>query len=191
MPVQATAETAEERPGVTPGADGGGQEPRQESASTDTVESLPEWAQKTIQKLRQENAARRQAVDEERRKAAEEKLAADQKWQELAAQRGQEIERLSATATRYSALSDTLRKQIDIEVAGWPDEVKSLRPESDEVETVMQWLEKARPIVAKLRTTPATAAPGQGAAPRPSGQGRPSQGDLIQRKRASGEYTPI
>ena len=172
MPAQAAAEatpTTEDRPGVTPGADGAGQEPRQESAHNDTIESLPEWAQRTIADLRKENAARRQANDEAKRKAAEEKLAAEQKWQELAEQRQQEIERLTATATRYSALSEMVRKQVDGEIAQWPDEVKSLRPAGDEVEAVIAWVEKARAVANKLKAAPPT--PGQGAAPRPSGQG--------------------
>ncbi len=154
--------------GMTPVANGAGVTPGPENApATDTIESLPEWAQKVIKDLRTENMTRRQAADEARRKAEDDRLATERKWEELAGQRKQEIDRLNTIASRHNALSESLLRQIENEVAGWPEEVKSLRPGDADVEAVMAWLEKARPLVAKLRPSPPT--PGVGATPRPAG----------------------
>ena len=183
-------ETTENTPaGATP-ADGASVTPPQTDApAADTVESLPDWAQRHIRELRAENEKRRKGEAESKRKAEEEKLAAEAKWQHLAEERGTKLSDLKQVAERYERLSTQLRQQVETEVGTWPDEVKSLRPTSGDAETLLEWAEKARPIVAKLSSTPP--APGQGAAPRPTGQNKPSQGDLIQRKRNSGDYVPI
>jgi len=198
MPVQAT-ESNGLSTGVTPdgvlatgttlAAAATAQDAAPTTPAEESVASLPEWAQKMVSDLRQENANRRKREQEAKVKADEDKLAAERKWQELAEQRGQEIAALKTTAERYTVLSGQLRTQVEAEIAQWPDEVKGLKPAGDDVEAIVEWVEKARPIVSKLKAAPP--APGQGAAPRPSAQGRPSAGDLIQRKRQSGDYVPI
>lgn len=134
-----------------------------------TVASLPEWAQKMVADLRQENANRRKHEQEAKAKAEEDKLAAERKWQELAEQRGQEIAALKTTAERYTALSGQLRTQVEAEIAQWPDEVKGLKPAGDDAEGLIDWANKARAVVLKMRS--AGSQPGQGVTPKPAGQG--------------------
>lgn len=151
--------------GTTP-ADGAGGTPRQGNEQAETIDSLPTWAQRVIKDLRQENENRRKAESENKRKAEEDRLAADAKWQQLAEERGKEADALRQTAERFDRLSKQLFAQAEREIAVWPEEVRSMRPETDDAETILAWADKARSLVTKLT---ATAPPGHGASPRPAG----------------------
>lgn len=146
-------------------AEGAGETPRQESEQAETLDALPAWAQKQIKDLRQENERRRKAETENKRKADEEKLAAEARWQQLAEERGKEIDTLRQTSEKFDRLSQQLLDQAEREIAAWPEEVRSMKPEGD-VEAILGWAGKARQLVAKLTQA---AAPGQSAMPRPAG----------------------
>lgn len=151
--------------GETP-AEGAGETLRQEGNQAETIDSLPAWAQKQIKDLRQENERRRKAESESKRRADEERLAAEAKWQQLAEERGKEVETLRQTAERFARLSEQLVAQAEREIAAWPEEVRSVKPEAADAETLLSWVGKARLLAAKLT---ATAAPGHGATPKPAG----------------------
>ena len=134
-------------------------------AQPETVESLPEWAQKLVRDLRKENEKRRQAAANELQQAEEKRLADEQKWQELAAKREQERDELKPYRDRYEALAAQQRAALMAEVAKWPAEVKALLPGEDaDVSALGEAVTKARPLVTALNGK-AEAAPGQGSPP--------------------------
>jgi hypothetical protein len=136
----------------------------------ETVESLPEWAQKLVRSLRKENEKRRQDADAERAKAEEARLTEQQKWQELAAKREQERDELKPYRERYEALASQQRAALMAEVAKWPAEVKALLPGEDADVTVLgEAVTKARALVTALAgKTEAAAAHGN--PPPPAGK---------------------
>lgn len=142
----------------------------EDSQPQETIESLPEWAQTLVKKLRKENEKRRQDADAERTKAEEARLAEQQKWQELAAKREQERDELKPYKDRYEALAAQQRAALLAETAKWPAEVKALLPGDDaDVGALGDAVEKARALVAAL-TAKTDAAPGHGQTPLPAGK---------------------
>lgn len=144
-----------------------GATPPAPATEPESVESLPAWAQKVITDLRGEAAANRKKAADERKAAEEKRLEAEKQWQELANLRATEIAQLTEKATRYEALEGRLRDQILAEVKAWPEEVRALMPATTDVQTLMDWRERATTLVAKL-TTAANPAPGTGKTPTPA-----------------------
>ena len=145
-------------------------------ATPTEVKDLPEWAQKLVTELRTENAQARTAktkLEKDAQAAEEQRLANEKKWEELAGkhqskltQLEPQLETLTGRIASYEAL---FAKQLETETKAWPDEVKALDPGKDaSFEARMAWLEKARPLVAKLTATPI--AQGTGRLPKPSNQ---------------------
>lgn len=148
-----------------------GSTPASPATPADSVDALPSWAQKMIADLRGEAASNRKKVQDERKQAEEKRLEAEKQWEQLATQRAAEIAALNEQATRYQTLADRIRNQIDGEAKAWPDEVKALRPVTDDVTQLLEYQERARVLVAKLQAA-ANPAPGTGKTPTPAGQGR-------------------
>ena len=177
--------------GVTPDANTtpNGATPDGNAAQAETVEALPEWAQKLVKDLRKENEKQRQRNADEKRKADEDKLAEQQKWQELAAKREQERDALSAEAKnykeRYEALAAQQRAALTAETAKWPREVRDLLPDAEaDVNAYGAAVEKARPLVAAL-TAKTDAAPGHGTTPAPAAKaGTAAEQDAARKRMA-------
>lgn len=160
---QAPAPEAEHKP-ATPAPD----------AAADGIDALPDWAKKEIKDLRREAAERRratQAAEEAAKKAADQKLADDQKWKELADQREAEIASLKTSAEKYAALAATVTAAMEAEIAAWPEEIKALKPAGADVDQLAAWMQQARPIVVKLQGAQQAPAPRPGAAPAPKPAG--------------------
>lgn len=175
-----TPTTTANSAGITLGTAGTGQTPQPAPATdaqsaapqtdqteqTATVDSLPGWAQDLIRELRDENKKRRLDAAAARQKAEEDRLAEQQKWQELAEKRAHELSAANARIDELAAVSDRVMAAADAEIAKWPDEVKVMRPEGATAAGLLTWMESARPLVARL-TAPAPA-PGAGPTPKPS-----------------------
>lgn len=140
------------------------------NTQAETVESLPEWAQKLVRSLRRENEKRRQEADTERQQAEEKRLADAQQWQELAAKREQERDELKPYKERYEALAAQQRAALVAVVAKWPAEVRALLPGDDaDVQALADAVDKARAVVAALDAK-ATTTPAHGTPPPPAGR---------------------
>lgn len=161
-------------------ADTGSQEqpatnqPNNQAPEADSVDSLPGWAQKLIGELRNEAASHRKKAQDERKQAEEKRLAEQQQWEQLATQRAAEIAALSEENTRFQALAARIRDEIDAEAKAWPEEVRALRPATDDVTALMEYQTRARVLAAKLAAA-ANPPPGTGKTPTPVGQGRADQ----------------
>ena len=130
---------------------------------------MPAWAQKEIRDLREENKRRRQDAAAAKQRAEEERLTEQQKWQELAERRAQELTAAHARIDELTAVSDRVMESANAEIAKWPDEVKSMKPADATAAGLLVWMETARPLVARL-TAPAPA-PGAGPTPKPTTPG--------------------
>ncbi len=166
-PASATTTTtpAGQAPAAAPPA---GQAP----ADPERIEDLPPFAQKIIRDLRAENEKRRKTADDDKRKAEEERLATEKKWQELAEKRGTELETLKAIQAKYDELATAARTRIRTEIEKWPAEVKALAPaDNAEIAEWETWADKARKLVQVVTNGAQTPPAGQGATPKPAGQG--------------------
>ena len=151
-----------------------------------TVESLPAFAQKIIKDLRDENKKRREALDEAKRKAEEDKLAEAQQWQTLAEKRAAELSEAQAKITALDAVTARVIASAEAEIDKWPAEVKALRPAEASAAALLDWIDQARPLAAKLTAPPP--APGAGPTPKPSTAGNLAS-DLRQRAQATIQRT--
>lgn len=150
------------------------------------VESLPAFAQKIIKDLRDENKKRRQALDDAKRKAEEDKLAEAQQWQTLAEKRAAELSDAQAKIAALDAVTARVISSAETEIDKWPAEIKALRPADATAAALLDWIEQARPLVAKLTAPPP--APGAGPTPKPSNAGNLTA-DLRQRAQATIQRT--
>lgn len=169
------ASTTNPADGVTPDAPVAkpdGKTPDGNPAQPETVESLPDWAQRLVKDLRKENEKRRQAIDNERQQAEEKRLADEKKWQELAEQRAKERDEYKPYRERYEALATQQRAALMAETAKWPAEVKALLPGDDaDVQVLADAVAKARALVAALNGKTVEQAQGaHGLPPRAVGQ---------------------
>lgn len=103
-------------------------------------------------------------------KAEEDRLAEQQKFRELADSRQAKLDEVTPKAARLEKLAEILTAQVDAEIKDWPDEVKALDPGPDaDIETRMEWVSKARSVIAKINAAPAPS--GNGPTPRPTKPG--------------------
>lgn len=175
--------------GTTPAATNGTDGTTPITAGADapaTVESLPAFAQKIIKDLRDENKKRREALDEAKRKAEEDKLAEAQQWQTLAEKRAAELSEAQAKITALDAVTARVIASAEAEIDKWPAEVKALRPAEASAAALLDWIDQARPLAAKLTAPPP--APGAGPTPKPSTAGNLAS-DLRQRAQATIQRT--
>ena len=125
--------------------------PVDSAAVAGKIEELPEWAQALVKDLRKESAAHRTAkkqAEEAARVAAEQQLADEKKWQELAEARGQKLADLEATVKARDL--DDLRRKVATD-AGLPAELAGrLQGETEaelraDADTLKKALPKAEP----------------------------------------------
>lgn len=135
------------------------------------METLPANVQQMIKALRQENAGHRQAktaAQEAARLAEEARLEQEREFEKLAQTRQERIAELEPAAATAAKLTELIAAQINAEIANWPEEIKGLAPQEANAETMLAWVQSARPLAAKLQD-PTPPAPGNGSRPRPAG----------------------
>lgn len=103
-------------------------------------------------RLAEEEKRASSKAEADRKRAEEDALAKNAEWQKLADARGAELESLKPMAERAGILATRMNALVDTEIASWPDEVKGFDPGADNIEARLVWLEKARPLAAKLST---------------------------------------
>lgn len=169
------ANTAPAAEPSAPAAQAAEQNPQQAAPTTPapeagSVDDLPKWAQQTIAELRKENANHREAKQQaaaEAARAEEKRLEAERRFEELAAQRQQRIAELEPIADRYNALAARLTADLEAEIAKLPAEIQAMRPDAADLDSLIDWTEKARGLSAKMQ---AATANGAGPLPRPANQ---------------------
>ncbi len=176
-------------PGQTPPQTPPGQTPP--PAQRTSLDALPPDIQDYIKTLREESKTlRKQVADEAQKKQQEEeaRLKEQGQFKQLAEQHEARVKELEPVAARFEKLSEIVNEQIKGEIKEWPAELKTFDPgPSAPVESRMEWVQKSRPLVAKLTQQPAS--PGNSPSPRPAGQN--SQQDveeLRKRYRETGRY---
>lgn len=140
------------------------------------VEALPDWAQREIAELRREAHTHRKAkaAAEAAAKAAEDnRLAEEKRFQELAEKRASRIAELEPIAEKYQRLTDRMIADMEAEIAKFPAEVKAMRPNGADLDSLIDWTEKARKLAAAIT---AQQTPGAGPLPKPANAtARPAQ----------------
>lgn len=160
------------------------------SPAPESVDALPDWAQKMIGELRKENASHRtakQTAQEAAAKAEEARLENERNFQQLAEQRKAKIEELSAQTEAQAALAADLTRilgeRIQTEIAGWPEEITAMAPQGEtDPRVLFAWVEQARPLAAKLQQAGQT--PGNGGGPKPAGTRSRAAEQVAQAQRA-------
>ena len=97
-----------------------------------------------VQQLRQEAASYRtklREIEEANKRANDERLAAEARWQELAEQRAQEVETLRPYREKYAAMLEALKAGNEKRLEQIPDGMRPLVPPIDDPATLGQWLD--------------------------------------------------
>jgi hypothetical protein len=151
------------------------QQPAATSAATENT--VPQPSEQTVPYARfkevndklkalEDDQAKRQKeqekIDEERKKAQGE-------WRAVADQRQAKIEELTPKALLADQLTELITKQVNAEIAAWPEQVKNMAPGGEvSVLTMLEWVEKARPLAQELAADKSVPA-GNHRGPKPSG----------------------
>lgn len=87
----------------------------------------------------------------------------------LAEQHAARLKEIEPLAQSYTQLASLVSGQIESQIKDWPEEVRALDPGSDApIEQRLAWIEKSRPLVAKLQAqTQSKPAAGNAPNPRP------------------------
>ena len=139
-------------------------------------------------------AERRKIEAENKRKADEAAAAAAGQWQTLAEQRAAEVASIRTASEQLQTQLDTALELINAEaerrIKALPAELRAMKPEGDAL-ALYSWLPKAEAAAQKLAKPADAPAAGTPAGPRGAGSaptGGISTTELINRKRASGDY---
>lgn len=141
---------------------------------------------------RKEQAKQKEATDKARRETEEANKAKQGEFQSLAEQRAARITELEAAegskTERLTALEVEIKAQTDARLKLLPQEIRDMKPETDDPLVVYRWLTRAEQAASKL-TGQKPANPGTPPGPR-NGSGAPSSaaGDVLAQKRSSGIY---
>jgi hypothetical protein len=104
-------------------------------------------------------------TDEKLRSLTESQLEEQQRWQELAQSRQEEITQLKPMVKQAEVLSSLMKDQLDEEVAAWPESVKALAPSGEDPLALLEWVRQARSVVKEMEKKKA---PGNAGSPPPS-----------------------
>lgn len=135
-----------------------GNAPGSEATTTATPEKSGEklFTQAELDKLiddrlkREREKAKTQA--EKAAKEADERRQVEQgEWQKVAEERKTRLEQLEPKSELADRLSELVAKQLDSEIATWPDSVRAIMPspESSLLER-LEWAERTRPLAQEL-----------------------------------------
>ncbi len=176
----------QQQPGQTPPTTATpGQTPTSGQSRT-SLNDLPQDIQDLVRGLRKEAKESREALEviqRDAQTAADAKLKEQGEFKKLAEQHEARVKELEPIASRYAALSELVSEQIKTEMKEWPASVKALDPGKDaSIETRLEWLTRARAIVADLNIQARGSLPGN--RPNPPAQGQPSREDMIARNMA-------
>lgn len=158
--------------------------------STPSIEEL----QRKIAELERDNRkyrTERRQQDEAAQSAEQQRLKEQGEYKTLAEKHEARVKELEPLAQSYTQLATLVSGQIEAQIKDWPEEVKAFDPGPDSVEQRLAWIEKSRPLVAKLTQQQAKPAPGNSPNPKPAG-GNQQQADvdeLRQRYRSTGKYS--
>lgn len=188
--------------GQTPNGEApNGQTPTPESQTANgqqqtPLENLPADIQDYIKRLRSEAEKandKEKAEAKARKKAEEARLAEQGEYKKLAEQHQARLTELEPVAERYTALSAQVAAQIEAQIKDWPNEVKTFDPGAGaSVEQRLAWLEKSKPLIAKLAGQQRVVSAGNGPNPKPSsGTPETRQQEMVQKLRSTGGYGNI
>lgn len=154
--------------------------------------AAPAFNQEQVNKM---IAAERRKVEAElKRKADEQAAEAAGQWQTLAEQRAAEVVSIRTASEQLQTQLDTALALIAAEaerrIKALPVEIRAMQPEGDAI-ALYGWLPKAEAAAQKLGKPADAPAAGTPAGPRGAGSapnGSISATELVNRKRASGDY---
>lgn len=122
------------------------------TSSSNSVDSLPDWAQEMIRSLREEAASRRVALkrqEEANRDREQKRLAEEGKWRELADSRERELASLQPYKERAESLETMLRDSNNLRIARIPEDMRTLVPTDYAPEQLSNWLDTNADRLAK------------------------------------------
>jgi hypothetical protein len=148
--------------------------PEQETPSQDatttgaqdvqTVDSLPEWAQKIIKDTREESKQRRIALEnaeKEKQRLENERLQEQGKYKEISEKQAAELTPLKVQAERAALLETAITENNDKRVSRIPETHRGLVPADYTPEKLSKWLDANEALLIKP-TAPQTDAGAQG-----------------------------
>jgi len=88
-------------------------------------------------------------IERDQKKATEERLAKQDKWKELAENRGKELDEAKVKADRLDSYEETLQGVLDAQVDQVPEELRTLIPDELTTQQKLDWLAQNQAILTK------------------------------------------
>lgn len=103
------------------------------------------------ERLQRERKKAETQAEKAQREADEKHKIEQGEWQKLAEERKTQLEQLAPKSELADRLSELVAKQLDTEIATWPDSVRAImpKPESSLLER-LEWAERTRPLAQEL-----------------------------------------
>ena len=176
--------------GQTPTNPPSGQTP---NGAKTSIDSLPADIQEYIKGLRADSKRYRDSAEAEakaKKDAEDARLKEQGEFKALAEKHEARVKELEPVSERYGALSSLVSDQIETQIKDWPQEVKTFDPGKDApIEHRLEWLEKSKPLIAKLADQQRATNPGNGPNPQPSaGTPDTARAAFEQKMRRTGKY---
>lgn len=163
----------DQTPGQTPTTPQGQTPQGQPQQPNPLTEHWTERDREYIQKLRKEAEDANEQLKAFMRKQQAEEDARKKKqgeYQLLAEQYEEQVKKLEPEIARLTKLTELVSGQIESQVKDWPAEVKAFDPGTEApIEARLAWVEKSKPLVAKIAQQTQAAQPGNKPNPTPAG----------------------
>lgn len=175
---------------VTPPAQGATTPPSQgdQGDATEVLKAKIAELERDNRKYRTE----RKQQDDAAAAAEQARLKEQGEFRALAEKHEARVKELEPVNERYGQLSGLVAQQIEAQIKDWPAEVKTFDPGPDApIEQRLTWLEKSKPLIAKMNEQARGQQPGNSPNPRPATgeQSRDQQvKDFRSRRVQSGMY---
>jgi len=166
--------------------------PVTDTAKDSLLSESPETLVKMIRDLRKENAERRKEVDPlkkrlddldaAQKKAAEDALAEQGKWKDLAEKRSVELSAAKTTAEEMSRYRDTLEAMPKRRIESVPEPLRKRIPEFGDAIKTLEWLDANSDLLTESRNPP----PLDGYAGSNGGAGKANIAQILTNKRIGG-----
>jgi hypothetical protein len=186
---------------TTPTPPAGQEQNSQNPTQPNSVQELPDWAQRELNSTRNEAQNLRKRIDEfeqKQRDAEADSMKKGGEFEALANQREARIKELEPQlqqwGDKYNRLTELALVQFKAEVKEWPASIKALLPSGETIDP-LEWVDavaKLRPVVEDWKkTTPAAPGNSPGAArPNPTGNpGKVTIEQIKEQQRRSGRYS--
>jgi hypothetical protein len=127
------------------------QEAGQPAGAENTDNTVPYSRFAAVNKTMREYEQRLADMEQEQKEQREKVLTEQQRYQELAEQRGQELEALRGTAQRAEELEKALQDTVDARIEAVPENMRTLIPTFGTPQDTLEWLDANQALLTQSK----------------------------------------